>query len=397
MSSGHVRRRTYERDGRKWTRYVATFEADPVEPGGRRRRTTRSFARKYQAEDWLATQRERAAQRLRDERTLPTVGSLLDSWLEQGRTIDEWSPRHAANSAWICATVLLPLRDHRVDHLTVDDVDAFIAGELDRGRSPHVLRQARNALSAALALAIRRRMLPAGYNVARLARVPEARRREPVRLDLAQVRALRAALDGDRLGPLYLTAIALGLRPGEVCGLRWCDVDLREATITVRQTIQHSAGAYHVRGTKTGEERTIPLPQSIESMLRRHRNRERELRGDAWRADGLVFPARDGGPLHEPWARRHLQAALAEAGLPRLTMYQLRHTGATLLLSLGVPLEQVRAILGHRSLDMTLGYAKVGDVALRDAADRVDEALTPRVGGTSGGTADVPAGQRSAR
>jgi integrase len=66
---------------------------------------------------------------------------------------------------------------------------------------------------------------------------------------------------------------------------------------------------------------------------------------------------------------------LARAGLPRLTLYQLRHTGATLLLRLGAPLEQVKEIMGHSRVEMTLGYVDAAEDLQRDALGRLDAFL----------------------
>ena len=87
------------------------------------------------------------------------------------------------------------------------------------------------------------------------------------------------------------------------------------------------------------------------------------------------FTNERGGLLHGPHARRHLQHLCERAGLPRVTLYQLRHSGATLLLQLGVPLEQIRQIMGHSTLQMTLGYAQVSEELQRDAMRLLDRRL----------------------
>jgi integrase len=145
--------------------------------------------------------------------------------------------------------------------------------------------------------------------------------------------------------------------------------------------VQYSGGAYHLRDrTKTDEPRTLPLPDVTREAFERQNLIQLWERSEAltWQEHPfgqLVFTNRTGGPLHGPYARRRLQTVLARAGLPRLTLYQLRHTGATLLLRLGAPLEQVREIMGHSRVEMTLGYVDAAEDLQRDALGRLDAFL----------------------
>ena len=85
-----------------------------------------------------------------------------------------------------------------------------------------------------------------------------------------------------------------------------------------------------------------------------------------------MFTNQRGGQLHPPYALRRMQKVLKDASLPHLTLYRLRHTGATLLLSLGVPLDQIREIMGHSTVQMTLGYAQVSEALQREVMAKLD-------------------------
>lgn len=112
-------------------------------------------------------------------------------------------------------------------------------------------------------------------------------------------------------------------------------------------------------------------------------------------------PGSSGGPLHEPYVNRHLRVVLERAGLPRVTLYQLRHTGATVMLALGVPLEQIQEVMGHTSINTTRRYAALGDSLRTATADKMGawlrETAHMPLGGTTGGTsaeASKPARRR---
>ena len=112
-------------------------------------------------------------------------------------------------------------------------------------------------------------------------------------------------------------------------------------------------------------------------VLEEHRRRQYEerLKAEAWEDEDLVFANTSGGPVYPKYALRRLQTLMKRAGLPKLTLYQLRHSGATLMLYMGVPLEQVQEALGHSTIAMTRQYAQVVDSMRRDTADRVGRAF----------------------
>ena len=363
-----------KRDSRYKKPWVAVVHSGRDE-NGKTIRVERSFALKREAEAW--ERREKARQR--HLASMPgepiTVGQLLEEWLEQGPRLHDWSPRHTANSTRIVGRDLSPLHPIRLDELRTSRVESLFAELRVRGVSPHTIKQARNALRAALNGAVRRQLVD--RNVAALAQIPEVKRKPPKVIDRPDVERLLEVLDGERLGPFYVTAMTLALRPGEAAGLRWEDVDFDERRVAIVQTVQYSDGSYHVRPTKTQQARTIPLPDVTARALETQRLNQVWEMGDepAWVDSGLVFTNTTGGPLHVPYARRRLQELCARAGLPRVTVYQLRHTGATLLLSLGVPLEQIQQIMGHSTMMMTRQYVQVSEELQRESLGRLDALL----------------------
>lgn len=189
------------------------------------------------------------------------------------------------------------------------------------------------------------------------------------------MKLLRRALESERLGVLFSTAMTLALRPGEAIGLRWADVDFKAGTLRIEQTIQHVGGEYLVLPPKTDQaRRTIVLPTPLLAELQLHRNEQRLERIGAreWTTSGLVFTNTRGTALNEPSVNRTLGRILERAGLPRLTFYELRHTGATAMLSLGVPLEQVQDLLGHTDIATTRIYAQVTEPLRREAAAKLE-------------------------
>ena len=111
-------------------------------------------------------------------------------------------------------------------------------------------------------------------NVARLVDVPGTATFAAEPLNQEQAQQLLAVVKGHRLEVLYRIALGLGLRKGEILGLRWKDVDLEAATIQITGTLQRQHGRLERSPTKTeASVRTIALPPGLLEMLRQHKQR----------------------------------------------------------------------------------------------------------------------------
>jgi integrase len=188
-------------------------------------------------------------------------------------------------------------------------------------------------------------------NVAKLVRVPSPRYKVGKGLSIDQVRKLLDAAQGHRLHPLWVVAATMGLRRGELLGLRWSDLDLDKGTLRVQQTVQRVAGQLHLLDAKTEDsEAVLPIPEVTWLTLLEHQERqaaERERLAEVWHDHGLVFPSERGTAM-EPTNLSRAFANLREAvELPGVRLHDLRHTVVSLLMELGVPPHVVQAIARH--------------------------------------------------
>jgi integrase len=232
----------------------------------------------------------------------------------------------------------------------------------------------RNALSNAM------REELVSRNVATLVRIPSPRYKVGKGLTVDQVRLLLRAADGHRLYPLYLVAATMGLRRGELLGMRWEDLDLDRGTLRVEKTVQRVRGELRIQDTKTeASEATLPVPEVTWIALLDHQKAqtaERVAAGEAWRDHGLVFPSEVGTPMEPRNLTRHFAGLRERAGLPTVRLHDLRHTVVTLLLELGVPPHLVQAIARHAHVDITLKiYAHSNLDAMREGMRRLDDRL----------------------
>jgi integrase len=193
-------------------------------------------------------------------------------------------------------------------------------------------------------------------------------------MDAAQARTFLEAAQEDRFYALYLIALTLGLRKGELLALRWQDVDLDKATLSVNGSMQRIEGREVRVETKTAHSnRTLRLTPQIVDALRARRDLqqfEARMEGDTWHDTGYIFTSRFGTSAGRENILTYFQAILREAGLPKVTLHSLRHTAATLALMSGVPIHVVSRMLGHASIVITLNrYAHLMPALEEQAVD----------------------------
>jgi integrase len=289
----------------------------------------------------------------------PRLGAWLGQWAEDNKpgaapgTID-LRERAIAH--------LKPLHEIPIDTLTIADVEGLLerkAAKLGR-RSLAILR---TVLTQSLAEAERHQIIgwnPCGSDAKGKprTRLPATARKGRTRraLTLDQARTLLEVARGDGAEVLVVLGLYLGMRPGEIAGLRWCDVDLKARTVTIAQMRRRNPdGTMTFCGRKGSHEDATLAPRIIEDvpeyvidLLSRHRIAQGHI-------GGLVVSTRSGEPIDPSHHRRSIKRLAKAAGIfwaPGLTPNELRHSAASLWAAAGYPLPTIQHMLGHTDLRM---------------------------------------------
>ncbi|MEO3752531.1 site-specific integrase [Streptomyces sp. B6B3] len=236
-------------------------------------------------------------------------------------------------------------------------------------------------LRAALQHAVREDELP--RNVARNVELGMGTKREIEPLAVDEGRRLLTAARGNRLWAAYELAVRIGLRRGELLGLRWKDVDLHEGILTVRQALQRVGGELLIVAPKTQRSaRRVALPAECVTALRAQRAQQladKRAAGENWKGtgQGLVFTTKNGTPIEPRNLNRSFEALCVRSGVRRVRFHDLRHTCASLLHEQGADARMIMEVLGHSSIRVTMDiYTFVRLDAQRSAFDRVGDALS---------------------
>jgi integrase len=177
---------------------------------------------------------------------------------------------------------------------------------------------------------------------------------------------------------LFSTALFTGMRLGELLGLRWRDVDLGLASLSVVQALyKRSHVCQMIKPKSSASQRRIALSPTLVLLLRQHRatqDTQRMLLGNSLNDDDLVFANPDGGPLDPSTVTHAFARVLKNTGLPHIRFHDLRHTHATLMLMTGVHPKVVSERLGHANIGITLDtYSHVVPGLQEAAAERFDD------------------------
>lgn len=224
-----------------------------------------------------------------------------------------------------------------------------------------------------------------GRNVADRAKTPRPSTRSTASIqswDAGELRAFLVLVAGSRLEAIWRLAAMTGMRRGEVLGLRWTDLDFDAARLCVRQALV-AVGYEVIESTpKSHSARVVDLDAETVRLLGEHRRRQDAERVE-WGADykdaDLVVAKENGEPIHPHTFSQSFERLIANAGLRRIRLHDLRHTHASLALKAGVPVKVVSERLGHESPAFTLKqYAHVLPGMQAEAAAQIAQLMASR-------------------
>lgn len=290
------------------------------------------------------------------ERHRQTLNDFLDRW-ERDWATNNVSPKTAERYLELSRLHIRPhLGAKPMQAIRVEDLNALYAS-LHQKLSPRTIKHVHRLLHRVFGHAAKWGVIK--RNVVALVDAPRVPMKEAPALKLTEIPTMLAALQGRMMYPIAVVALGTGMRRGELCGLRWQDVDLDAGSLRVEQSLEQTRGGLRFKPPKsTRSRRTITLSPVVVAELRAHWKAQQEQRlslglGKA-PADSPVFANWDGKPRHPDKLSTDFSTAMTRAGLPHITLHSLRHTHASQLITSGMDILTVSRRLGHGSPAITL-------------------------------------------
>jgi integrase len=311
-----------------------------------------------------------------------TFGQLLDRWLEEAERM-ELSPTTLRTYRAQVAQVIRPkLGKVSLTRLTPKHLDDFYRQMKDDGRSPKTIRNYHAIISSALHQGVRWEWVR--ENVAEKSKPPRVAQR---RIKAPSVGAVRSIIEtaeerDPRLAPLLMLAALTGLRRGELCALRWTDVDFERRELDVSRSLVVIPGGVTEKSTKTDRFRLVALDDVAVALLAQHR-----AHVDKWAkqaeavvsADAFVFSHEVDGskPFRPDNVTGFFTRVRDSIGMHDVRLHDLRHFTATQLIAAGMDVRTVAGRLGHSDPSVTLRvYSHALEERDRAAADIMGRVLS---------------------
>jgi integrase len=305
-----------------------------------------------------------------------TVAQAVEAWLAARRNVEPTTVRCYRDAL---AHVTAAIGERKVQTVNRRDLDRVVTGMLNAGRSPRTIRLTMGCARRVFRDAVRDGVIRT--NPTEFVELPSGRSKEMRTWTPSQVQAFAQVAAAHRLAPAWRLTLA-GLRRSEVMGLRWADLNLDAATVTVAQARVSLDGATtYVKAPKTERgNRVLPLDAAAVRGFRAFRAQaaaERLAFGAAYDTSHDLVVVNEAGRPVRPELYGDEFARLAQvAGVPRIRLHDARHTCASYLHAQGLPIAAISAWLGHSSPAFTFRqYVHASADALTQARDLLANAL----------------------
>ena len=307
----------------------------------------------------------------------PSARSQLSSRLKLGEYLDQWlatkrlSESAAANYSWAIEGHIRPaLGSVRLRDLDRNQIRSFFGrltslGDGGKGKVQTVLRAALNDAVNERGLLI--------TNPAAGLRLPRSGAFSEIAVwNAEEAKRFLKTARGTEYFPLFLLMIVGALGPAEAFGLRWKDVDLKTGRVAIVANLTEVEGRLILKETKTtSRRRSVALPAIlVRELAARHKERKP-------RPSDFVFTAPEGGGVRRTTFRSRVWLPLIKkAKVPQITLYGLRHSAASLMAAMGVPLLVASRALGHSNIKTTANtYTHLFEESQREVAGKFDKFL----------------------
>lgn len=375
--TGSIRPRKKTNGTRYW-QLTAELGRDPV---------SQKRLRKYRSVEGTKKEAERALRAFIAEiekgmyvtDTKITVHEWVDTWLEV-YIVPNVSPTTLSRYEGMIKRYIKPILGHvQVQQLTTLAVQAWVNGlktspVSGKEMSAATIKHSYHVLKGAMDKAVLTGIIPRSPCTGIM--LPKGQKKPPVVYDELQIKQLIAAAKGTEMEIIIDIELCLGLRRGELLGLRWQDIDFEKNQVHIVKNRVVVNGKAVVKDPKTETScRTVDAPVQMMEKLRKHKTNclaNRLRLGQAYTLTDYVIVHPDGKPIYPEYVSQMLTKLQKKAGLPKCRFHDLRHLCASIMLMQGVNVKVAKEHLGHKDIATTMNiYTHVLPSVAKDAAQKI--------------------------
>lgn len=322
----------------------------------------------------------------------PKFSDYLHHWLDE-HARRRCAPKTLERYRELAEYLVRQLGETRLNDLTtaqiqdavhrLQDCGGRISEEFPNGRplAAKTVRHIATLLSTSLAEALRLEVLKRPHPMAnKLVRLPKLVKRKPPVLDKEKLRELFDRARGTRLYPFIVLGAATGCRRGELLALLWSDLNEATGELNVTKSVEQTKAGLRIKCPKGEEPRQFVVPDWAVAVLaerRKEQANDRAMFGESYEDHGLIFCQPNGAYYSPDRIGARVVELMRAVGLYGVSLHSLRHSHASELLSLGVPVPVVAERLGHKDQNITLSiYSHAMPADTRAAAKAWNDAMS---------------------
>lgn len=306
-------------------------------------------------------------------------GEWMDMWYEYYGKVGVSVTTQNSYKNYIYKHIIVDIGSIQLDQLTQKHLQDYyeqlkVSGRLIRqdkfgdGVSDRMVRGCHAMCRKALEKACKEGLIP--NNPAISCKLPPKKAREMEILSHEEIQRFIIQASYNGYYELFLLEFATGMRRGEICGLKWGDLDFETGELKIQRQVVATNDGVLVKKPKTKDSvRTIMLDASLLKVLWEHK----EKSDSQW-----IFPSpvAEDSPLNPHTVYRKTQQILERAGCKKVRFHDLRHTFATMSLENGMDIKTLSNMIGHASVATTLDiYSHITDEMLKNAARTIDRGI----------------------
>ena len=310
-----------------------------------------------------------------------TISEWIDTWLEVYITPNV-SPTTVSRYQGMIRRYIKPLLGHlQVQELRTLAVQTWvnnlkISPTTGQPMAAATIKHSYHVLKGAMDKAVLAGIIPRSPCAGIM--LPKGQKKAAVIFDEVQIKQLIQAAKGTEMELVIDMELCLGLRRGELLGLRWCDIDWEKNQINIAQNRVIVDGKSVVKEPKTeAGVRIIDAPAMLMKKLRLHRGKciENRMRmGAGYVVTDYIIVHQDGKPIYPEYLSQMLTKLLDKAGLPKCRFHDLRHLCASIMLLQGVNVKVAQERLGHKDITTTMNiYSHVLPSSAKEAAEKIGQ------------------------